>query len=589
MVTLTRNALKVLRERYLLRDPETGKLADTPEEMFKRVAKVVAKPELNYTTRYEAKKIEDDFFWMMDNLYFLPNSPTLMNAGTKLGQLSACFVLPIEDSLESIFNSLKDAALIHQTGGGTGFSFSNLRHEGARLNLTGGMSSGPLSFMEVFDKATDIIKQGGRRRGANMAILRVDHPDVEEFIMAKTIDGRLSNFNISVALTDEFMDAVKKNEYFDLRNVRNRRSFRKVNARKIFNLIADTAWKCADPGVVFIDRMNKYNPTPHIGKFESTNPCGETPLLPFESCNLGSINLSKFVTDNKVDYELLEKVVKLSVKFLDNIIDVNSYAIKEIEVATKASRKIGLGVMGFADMLIKLNIPYNSEEALEVAGSVMKFIGEKGQEMSVELAKERGVFPNFLGSMYDTGKKEDRVRNATVTTVAPTGTISIIAGCSPSIEPLFAVAYERNIMDKVFISVNGLFKDIARRKGFYSKELIDKVAKQGTVHNIEEVPEEIRKIFITAHEVSPEYHVKMQAMFQKYTDNAVSKTVNFTSTATVEDVRKTFMLAYKEGCKGITIYRDKSKENQVFNVGNVCLMCEGQDGEEEENSETVAK
>ncbi len=582
MVTLTRNALKVLRERYLLKDSETGKIIETPEEMFRRVAKVVAKAELKYNTRYESKKIEDEFFEMMDNLLFLPNSPTLMNSGTKLGQLSACFVLPIEDSLESIFKTLKDSALVHQTGGGTGFSFSNLRPEGARLKLTGGVSSGPVSFMEIYDKATDVVKQGGRRRGANMGILRVDHPDIEEFITVKTVDGRLSNFNISVALSDEFMLAVKNNDYFDLRNPKNRRSIKKISARKIFNLIADNAWKCADPGVIFIDKMNKNNPTPKLGKFESTNPCGETPLLPYESCNLGSINLSKFVNNGKIDYELLEKIVMLAVRFLDDIIEVNTYPIPKIEEATKASRKIGLGVMGFADMLIKLGIPYDSEEALQTAKDIMKFIYETSRHKSHELAEHRGVFPAFEASIYDTESRKDRVRNATITTIAPTGSISIIAGCSPSIEPLFAVAYERNILDKTFRHVNRLFKEIARRKGFYSQELLDKVTKKGTVKGIDDIPKEIQKLFVTAHEVSPEYHVKMQAAFQKYTDNAVSKTVNFSQYATQQDVRKTFILAYDQGCKGITIYRDKSKESQVFNVGNVCLMCEGHDDEEDE-------
>jgi len=415
-----------------------------------------------------------------------------------------------------------------------------------------------------------------------MAILRVDHPDIEQFITAKTIDGRLTNFNISVSLTDDFMLAVKRNEYYDLRNPKNRRSVKRVLARKIFNLIADTAWKCADPGVVFMDRMNKFNPTPKLGKYESTNPCGETPLLPFESCNLGSINISKFVKGEKIDYEHLGQVVTLAVRFLDDIIDANNYAIPEIERMTKGNRKIGLGIMGFADTLIQLNIPYNSDEGVEKATEIIKFIRTKGREASVELAKARGVFPNFEDSTYDTDKPEDRVRNATITTLAPTGTISMIAGCSASIEPLFAVAYERNIMDKVFRHVNRLFKEIARKKGFYSKELMDKVAKKGTVIGFKEIPEDIQKAFVTAHEVSPEYHVKMQAALQKYVDNAVSKTVNFSENATIDDVRKTFMMAYDQGCKGITIYRDNSKSEQVYNVGNVCLFCEGQDDEEDD-------
>ena len=576
MASLSRNALKVLRERYLIKDSE-GKVIETPEQMFRRVARVVVKPELNHTTRYEVKKIEDDFFDMMDQLYFIPNSPTLMNAGTKLGQLSACFVLPVGDALESIFSTLKDSALIHQSGGGTGFSFSGLRPSGARLKLTGGVSSGPVPFIDVFDKATEVIKSGGRRRGANMAILRVDHPDIEEFITSKQIDGRLNNFNISVALTDDFMEAVKKKELFDLRKPKTRRSVKKVSARKLFDLIAESAWKSADPGVVFIDRMNKDNPTPNIGKFESTNPCGETPLLNYESCNLGSLNLANFVKYEKVDYELLEKIVKLSVKFLDNIIEMNNYPSPEIEEATKKTRKIGLGVMGFADMLIKLHISYDSDKALEVAEEVMSFIKTKAKEASVELAKERGVFPAFLGSIYDTGKKEDRVRNATITTIAPTGSISIIAGCNPSIEPLFAVAYERNIIDRTLVSVNSLFKEMARRRGFYSSQVINEVAKKGVVHGIKEIPEDIQKMFITAHEVSPEYHVKVQASFQKHVDNAVSKTVNFVETATVEDVKNVYLLAYDSGCKGITVYRNNSKAFQVFNVGNTCLECDDEE------------
>ncbi len=573
MASLTRNAIKVLRERYLIKDQD-GRVIETPEEMFRRVARVVAKPELQYTTRYEAKKIEDDFFDIMDQLYFIPNSPTLMNAGTKLGQLSACFVLPIGDSLDSIFNTLRDSALIHQSGGGTGFSFSGLRPSGARLKLTGGVSSGPVPFIDVFDKSTEVVKSGGRRRGANMAILRIDHPDIEEFITSKQVDGRLNNFNISVALTDDFMDAVKKKELFDLRVPKTRRSLKKVSARKLFDLIAECAWKSADPGVVFIDRMNRDNPTPHLGKFESTNPCGETPLLNHESCNLGSLNLANFVKYEKIDYEYLEKVIKLAVKFLDNIIEMNNYPSQEIEDATKKTRKIGLGVMGFADMLIKLHISYESDRAMEIADEVMDFINIKSKEASVELAKERGVFPAFLGSIYDTGKKEDRVRNATITTIAPTGSISIIAGCNPGIEPLFAVAYERNIIDRTLVSVNSLFKEMLRRKGLYTPELINKVARKGVVAGIKEIPEDLQKMFVTAHEVSPEYHVKVQASFQKHVDNAVSKTVNFIEAATLEDIKKTYLLAYDKGCKGITVYRNNSKAYQVFNVGNTCIECE---------------
>ncbi|MCD6334284.1 MAG: vitamin B12-dependent ribonucleotide reductase [Candidatus Latescibacteria bacterium] len=541
-ISLSFNAKRILERRYLRKD-EAGKVIETAEELFRRVAKNIASAEKLYGDASDVKKAEEEFYGIMTRLDYLPNSPTLMNAGGKLQQLAACFVIPIEDSMESIFEAIKNTALIHKSGGGTGFSFSRIRPKNALVQDTGGVASGPLSFMEVFNAATETVKQGGKRRGANMGILRVDHPDILDFIDVKRDLTKLNNFNLSVALTEKFMKALEADEEYELIAPHTQQAVGTLGAREVFDRIVDRAWTSGDPGIIFIDRMNEYNPTPHIGTYESTNPCGEQILLGNESCNLGSINLSNMVADGKVDFGHLARTVKSAVHFLDNVIDVNRFPLPEIERMTKANRKIGLGVMGFADLLVKLRISYNSERAVGMAEKVMAFIQEKGREASTALAEKRGTFPNFKGSVFDKPGGQ-LMRNATVTTIAPTGTISIIAGCSSGVEPNFAWK-------------------TTRRDSFGEVELLHPLYEEWTTaHPDEALPD----YFVSAHEITPEWHLRIQAAYQKYTDNAVSKTVNFPNSATRDDVREAYMLAYKLGCKGVTIYRDGSRDLQVLSV-----------------------
>jgi len=567
---LTVNALEVLKARYLLRD-ENENLIETPTKLFERVAKAIA--QVDKTFGENPEKTEKTFYQMMAKLEFLPNTPTLFNAGTDLGQLSACFVLPVHDSLEGIFTTVKNMALIEQTGGGVGFNFSELRPKGDIVRSTKGVASGPVSFMRIFDTSTEVIKAGGKRRGAMMGILRVDHPDVLEFIVAKQNPMLLSNFNVSVAVTDAFMDAVASDGTCWLVNPRNREKVKQLKAREVWNLMVRSAWASGDPGVVFIDEINRHNPTPEVGIIESTNPCGEQPLLPYESCNLGSINLSKMVEDGKISWGKLRETVRNAVHFLDNVVDANVYPLEEIAAITRANRKIGLGVMGFADMLIMLGVPYDSEEALKLGEQVMRFIEEESHKKSQEIAEARGSFPNFKRSIWK--DKYSAFRNATVTTVAPTGTISIIAGCSSGIEPLFAVSFMRNVLGGArLFETNALFEKTAKARGFYSAKLLEEIARTGSVQKIAGVPDDVKRLFVTALDIDPVWHVKMQAAFQKFTDNAVSKTVNLQNDAKVEDVREIYDLAWRLKCKGVTVFRYGSKPEQVLYIGEV----EGKEG-----------
>ncbi|HQP32758.1 MAG TPA: vitamin B12-dependent ribonucleotide reductase [Candidatus Cloacimonas sp.] len=582
---LTENALKVLEKRYFRKD-ENGVLIEDWQKMLTRVAANIASGDEEKTRR---------FYRLMDAGYFLPNSPTLMNAGGDLQQLSACFVLPIEDSMESIFETVKNAALIHKSGGGTGFSFSHLREANARVRSTNGVSSGPLSFLKVFNAATDAVKQGGTRRGANMAILNVDHPQILDFITCKENPAALNNFNISVGVTEEFMQAVANDDEYNLISPHTGAISKKLKARDVFALIVKMAHKNGEPGIVFLDRLNNANPTPALGKIESTNPCGEQPLLPYEACNLGSINLALLIKDGDVNWDKLKEVVQDSVDFLDAVIDVSKFPLPQIENISKANRKIGLGVMGWADLLFQLKIPYASEEAVTLAAKLMEFIDFYAKKHSSELAIKKSAFPNFPESIYANGSlkretlnqdweslkekiKKEGIRNATLTTIAPTGTISMIADTSSGIEPQFSLAYVKNVMDgEKLIYVNKYLQKALEEKGIYNKKLLEEILTRGSLACIEDIPEELQKVFQTAHDISPEWHIRMQAAFQKYTDNAVSKTINFPNSATVEDIQSAYELAYHLGCKGVTVYRDGSRESQVLYLGTQITTSEKTD------------
>ena len=567
---LTLQAIKILEKRYLKKDAQ-GKVIESPEEMFWRVARNVAEAERLYGNRTSPEELSEIFFRVMASLDFLPNSPCLMNAGRDLQQLAACFVLPVEDSLDAIFETVKQTALIHQSGGGTGFSFSRLRPKDDAVQSTGGMASGPVSFMRVFNMATEVIKQGGTRRGANMGVLRVDHPDIMEFITVKQQPNEMSNFNLSVGMTKAFMEALEKEGEYSLINPRMKKEAGRIRAREVLEAIVSAAWETGDPGILFLDRINEANPTPELGEMESTNPCGEVPLLPYEPCVLGSINLSQMVKRGdkgwEADFEKIRRTVRDAVHFLDNVIDVNQYPLPQIDQMAKGNRKIGLGVMGLAHFFIRLGIPYNSQKALEVGKGLMSFIQYQARERSIELAEERGVFPNYKGSIYDRPGGM-RLRNATVTTIAPTGTLSLLANCSSGIEPLFALQYTRKALEEIeFQITDPLFIELGEKEGFFNQDLIQSINEGASLQELPRVPNHVKELFVTTFEIPPIWHIKIQATFQEYTDNAVSKTINFPRDATKEEVREAFLMAYQERCKGITIYRSGSRGGQVLTCG----------------------
>lgn len=571
---INENAKIVLKRRYQKKDTD-GIVYETTKELFWRVAAAIAKEEDKYKkSSYKPAALAREFYDLMTSYRFLPNSPTLMNAGTDIGQLAACFVLPVEDDIEGIFDAVKHAAMIHKSGGGTGFSFSRLRARDSVVGSTGGVASGPLSFLKIFNCATEQIKQGGTRRGANMGILRVDHPDIMEFIKAKERDGELNNFNLSIALTETFMKAVEKKEDFDLIAPNTGQVVSTLNAREVFNILVQKAWESGDPGIVFLDRINRDNPTPKLGAIESTNPCGEQPLLPYEACNLGSINLGKCFAkgknghDSEVDWDELKRIVHLSVRFLDNVIDASQYPLPQITEMVETNRKIGLGVMGWADLLYQLKVPYNSQTAVDLAERVMKFVHDESRSASKQLAAERGAFPAYEGSTFGEANLGP-YRNATTTTIAPTGTLSIIAGCSSGVEPLFALSFVRNVMDNdKLVETNPFFEQAVKNADAYSKSLMEEIAKVGSIRKMDHLPEELRRVYVTSMDIEPLWHLKMQAAFQKYTDNAVSKTVNLPNSATKEDIWDIYWKAYEYGCKGVTAYRDGSKTSQVLCTGD---------------------
>jgi ribonucleoside-diphosphate reductase alpha chain len=579
MIQLTDNALKVLQSRYLLKRAD-GSFSESPDGLFKRVAKAVAQAELTWGNQQDAEHWEDIFYHTLGNFYFLPNSPTLMNAGTHLNQLSACFVLPIEDSLASIFTTLKWAAIIQQSGGGTGFNFSELRPAFDFIKTTGGLSSGPVSFMKVFDAATQYVKQGGKRRGANMGVLSIDHPDIEEFVVCKQEPAILSNFNLSIAISDAFMKAVENDLTWNLVHPHSKRKVKSIPARQLWNLIIESAWKSGDPGLIFIDTINATNPTPSLGQITCTNPCGEVPLLPYESCNLGSINLSNFIkSDNgssDIDWALLEQMVQVAIRFLDNVVEVNNYLLPETKSITLGNRKIGLGVMGWADTLGKMFIPYDSHSAVALGQKVMHFISEASKKASIELAEQRGVFDNWARSVY---YPHTPIRNATRTSIAPTGSISIIADCSPSIEPWFALSYERKhvLNDESLFDVNKVLTEYLKTHHHNYSNILEEVKMTGILKNVTMLPENIKVVFKTALEIDPEWHIQHQAVFQQHTDNAVSKTINLPENSSYDEIESALITSWKQRLKGITVFRNNSKPS-VMHLGttfkkNSCQVC----------------